>query len=257
MLSSSDISIFPLPLICDIIRQANRCEFIDRWFNPFVHDQAEDRLHRLGQKRPITVTYHDTNYTVDIAMRRINEIKTRNAEILLADGSSLTMASAGLSYKEMAGELGNTVRAVRMARIQGVLDNPDATRLMHQQTAASIFEQLEQGSNTSGIHRRSPFNTIGDALAHLLGFVPNVDTKPAPASSSNELETKAVKSEKQLSKDSSSSNSDEDLMASKAVFLSPKEEITEPAHVVSLLDNSDSSDDEDFTGAPTFTKKER
>ncbi|KAH8098263.1 ATP binding protein [Aureococcus anophagefferens] len=36
------------------IVEANNVLFLDRWWNPTVHDQAMDRTHRLGQTRPST-----------------------------------------------------------------------------------------------------------------------------------------------------------------------------------------------------------
>ena len=29
--------------------------FLDRWYNPMVHEQAMDRAHRIGQTRPVKV----------------------------------------------------------------------------------------------------------------------------------------------------------------------------------------------------------
>lgn len=51
------------------IVEANHVAFLDRWFNPCVHAQAEDRCHRLGQKKTVTVTYFDTDMTIDKVRR--------------------------------------------------------------------------------------------------------------------------------------------------------------------------------------------
>jgi len=66
-------------------------------------EQCEDRAYRLGQKRDVDITYHDVSYTIDDVMRYINDSKTENATIILADGSKLTASTAGLSFKELSG----------------------------------------------------------------------------------------------------------------------------------------------------------
>ena len=45
---------------------------LDRWFNPFVHDQALCRVYRIGQTKPVTITYLDAHGTVDEVMKHIN-----------------------------------------------------------------------------------------------------------------------------------------------------------------------------------------
>ena len=47
------------------IVEANHVAFLDRWFNPCVHAQAEDRCHRLKQTKEVKVKYFDANMTVD------------------------------------------------------------------------------------------------------------------------------------------------------------------------------------------------
>ena len=47
------------------IVEANHVAFLDRWFNPSVHEQAEDRCHRLKQTKEVKVTYFDASMTVD------------------------------------------------------------------------------------------------------------------------------------------------------------------------------------------------
>lgn len=47
------------------IVEANHVAFLDRWFNPCVHAQAEDRCHRLKQRKKVNVKYFDVNMSVD------------------------------------------------------------------------------------------------------------------------------------------------------------------------------------------------
>merc|ERR1719291_328462 len=39
------------------IPEANHGYFLDTWWNPFVHSQCEDRMHRIGQKKPVHISY--------------------------------------------------------------------------------------------------------------------------------------------------------------------------------------------------------
>ena len=48
------------------IIEANHAAFVDRWFNPFVHEQAEDRMYRIGQLKDVNITYFDTEVSSDI-----------------------------------------------------------------------------------------------------------------------------------------------------------------------------------------------
>ena len=83
------------------ITEANHVLFLDRWFNPCVHDQAESRVHRLGQKKEVNIAYLDIDLTIDVVMKEINEIKGGNANILLADGSSLGIAATTVGYRDI------------------------------------------------------------------------------------------------------------------------------------------------------------
>ena len=71
------------------ITEANHVLFLDRWFNPFVHDQALCRVHRIGQTKPVTITYLDAHGTVDEVMKFINDGKTNNADVILAEDVSI------------------------------------------------------------------------------------------------------------------------------------------------------------------------
>jgi len=93
------------------IVEANNICFLDRWFNPCVHDQAESRCHRLGQKRDVKVTYLDTTLTVDVVMKRVNTLKEGNASVLLADGTSLGDRFR-IGHQNLSGVIGETLKAI-------------------------------------------------------------------------------------------------------------------------------------------------
>lgn len=47
------------------IVECNHVAFLDRWYSPFVHQQCEDRAHRIGQTKDVYVVYFDNASTVD------------------------------------------------------------------------------------------------------------------------------------------------------------------------------------------------
>lgn len=49
--------------------------FLDQWWAPAINIQAEDRLHRLGQRRPVTVIILEADGTIEQRVRRILEYK--------------------------------------------------------------------------------------------------------------------------------------------------------------------------------------
>ena len=46
--------------------------FLDRWYNPMVHEQAMDRAHRIGQTKDVSVSFLDANMSLDEVMAHIN-----------------------------------------------------------------------------------------------------------------------------------------------------------------------------------------
>jgi len=98
------------------IVEANHIAFLDRWYNPFVHAQAEDRCHRIGQKKDVNIVYFDCAATIDEAMYQINKVKTENSAILLADGFEIGSEQQSLGYKELSGLLGKLMKTVRTHR---------------------------------------------------------------------------------------------------------------------------------------------
>jgi len=98
------------------IVEANNVVFLDRWFNPSTHDQAESRVHRIGQKKKVEIAYLDIDNTIDVVMKAINELKEGNASVLLADGTSLGGSVSGVGYRELSGVIGNSLKAIRETR---------------------------------------------------------------------------------------------------------------------------------------------
>ncbi len=70
---------------------------MDPWWNPAVEDQAADRAHRIGQKRPVTVYRLVTSNTIEEKIVRLHREKRDLADSLL-EGTDI---SARISAKEL------------------------------------------------------------------------------------------------------------------------------------------------------------
>ncbi len=70
---------------------------MDPWWNPAVEDQAADRAHRIGQKRPVTVYRLVTTGTIEEKIVRLHQEKRDLANSLL-EGSDV---SARISAEEL------------------------------------------------------------------------------------------------------------------------------------------------------------
>ena len=70
---------------------------MDPWWNPAVEDQASDRVHRIGQTRPVTVYRLVAEGTIEERIVALHRDKRDLADRLL-DGAD---ATAGLSTEEL------------------------------------------------------------------------------------------------------------------------------------------------------------
>ncbi len=61
---------------------------LDPWWNPAVEDQASDRAHRIGQKRPVTVYRLVTKGTVEESVLELHDRKRKLAEDLISGNES-------------------------------------------------------------------------------------------------------------------------------------------------------------------------
>jgi SNF2 family DNA or RNA helicase len=67
---------------------------LDPWWNPAVEDQATDRVHRIGQQRPVTVYRLVTENTVEEKILKLHETKRDLADSLLDGTDSSSKLSA-------------------------------------------------------------------------------------------------------------------------------------------------------------------
>jgi superfamily II DNA or RNA helicase len=60
----------------------------DRWWNPAVEDQATDRVHRIGQTRPVTVHRLVTSGTIEERIAELLERKRALADAVVGEGET-------------------------------------------------------------------------------------------------------------------------------------------------------------------------
>lgn len=73
-------------------------------WTPAVHDQAEDRVHRIGQKKAVTAYYAVATKTIEEKIGRLIEKKRRMVNAV-ADGDPLKDADTGSVLGDLLGEL--------------------------------------------------------------------------------------------------------------------------------------------------------
>lgn len=75
---------------------ANYVILLDPWWNPAVENQAADRVHRIGQRLPVTVYRLITQDTIEEKVVKLHAKKTALAEDVLSAGASALSAQAML-----------------------------------------------------------------------------------------------------------------------------------------------------------------
>lgn len=76
---------------------------LDPWWNPAIEDQASDRAHRFGQKRPVTIYRLVAENTIEEKIIKLHTTKRDLADSLL-EGADM---SAKLSFSELIGLIGD------------------------------------------------------------------------------------------------------------------------------------------------------
>ena len=110
----------------------SHCSLFSTGYNPFVHLQCEDRIHRLGQQRDCTITYFDSCHTIDESMCVLNSMKQQNSDFLLGDdergkassgqNNSNKDTAGGLKYQDLQGVVSELVKTIQSQRMQCAAD---------------------------------------------------------------------------------------------------------------------------------------
>ncbi|KAJ1826983.1 hypothetical protein LPJ70_007603 [Coemansia sp. RSA 2708] len=67
---------------------------MDAFWNPSVENQAIDRIHRLGQRNPITVTRYFVKDSIEEKIMRLQQRKAKIVDISLMDSTRRTHHAA-------------------------------------------------------------------------------------------------------------------------------------------------------------------
>jgi SNF2 family DNA or RNA helicase len=71
---------------------ADHVYIMDPWWNPAVEDQAADRAHRIGQKKPVMVTKFVSEHTVEENIIKLQEIKREIADQVISVGQTASLS---------------------------------------------------------------------------------------------------------------------------------------------------------------------
>lgn len=96
------------------LQEASYVFHLDRWWNPAVESQAEDRSHRMGQSVKVNVIKYSCAGTIE---QRIDEILERKQKLFdeLVDDVSLDL-SAQMTREELFGMFGLETTAASPGR---------------------------------------------------------------------------------------------------------------------------------------------
>lgn len=67
------------------LTEANHVFLCDPWWNPAIEQQAIDRVHRLGQTKPVTVTRYVVAETIEEKILQLHEKKKQLAQGALGE----------------------------------------------------------------------------------------------------------------------------------------------------------------------------
>ena len=69
------------------ITEANHVVMVDSWWNPTVEDQAVDRSHRIGQKKPVTVVRFVAEDSVELKILDLQVITGFEIACIFVNGN--------------------------------------------------------------------------------------------------------------------------------------------------------------------------
>lgn len=85
------------------LQRASESLFVERIWTPSGMLQAEDRIHRIGQTKPVTITYLDAKDTVDEHLAEVLDEKYRLIKAVVDDEAAESLMTVDAVVARMAG----------------------------------------------------------------------------------------------------------------------------------------------------------
>jgi len=238
---------------------ADVCILHDLDFNPFNDRQAEDRCHRIGQKKPVTIIKMVTEGTVDEDIYKMQERKESMNEAIMEKGGGkkkksndneemARMANAALErfIKKSPVRPTSSTSSTSPAENDSLIKEEQSTQKNALTTASApkkdavptLPKKMDEGSSTE--EEPSPMKSIATASGT------NNDTVAAAASKESKL--------RMAFKDDSDSDGDVDDEATvkqenKIKPIIEKKEVVPRAKLNLALDSDSDDDDDDMVAA--------
>ncbi|KAK2959094.1 putative DNA repair protein RAD5 [Blattamonas nauphoetae] len=87
------------------LMSANHVVLMDKWWNPFIEQQAMDRVHRIGQKKEVTVLRLTVEDGVEERIEALQNLKTKVSAEILREETKITGKSEGDQFERLAATL--------------------------------------------------------------------------------------------------------------------------------------------------------
>jgi superfamily II DNA or RNA helicase len=162
---------------------------LDPWWNPAVEDQATDRVHRLGQERPVTVIRLVTEGTLEERVLSLHAEKRALVAGVLDGASASKLLDAG----ELLALLGDDapVATVTASKAPARRPTPPALARSNARTVQAVARQArEKLATTNGLapSTRAVYLQAVDRFTDWLdGLPPDVDLRSAISAFADEV----------------------------------------------------------------------
>lgn len=105
-----------------IQKQIDTVLFLDQWWVPAIHEQAEGRCHRTGQNNKVQVYYLICENTIDEMMREILTEKQKIIDMVI-DGKLISIARDKSFFKEFVQKLAMKKRLDKKINVSDIEDD--------------------------------------------------------------------------------------------------------------------------------------
>jgi len=143
----------------------------DSWYNPFAEDQAVDRVHRMGQKRPVRVIRLRCPGTVEDDVLRIQHRKRMAAETLFSEkrwaSTAITLESTAITEDDVHSIFRANAGNGQVCRFHASVSLAAAASIVTQtKEDGAVAAVLDNGSTAAAAASSVPAGGVSSASAH-------------------------------------------------------------------------------------------